>query len=353
MLALLFALYALPAAAEAAYVNAADLARRHGLTYSDLGSGSVHAAKITGEGREVVLFADLRSMVVNGASVRLSLPVKWEDALLVPEEAVALITGMAHATPEQPTVAPSPVARTGAGHTVVIDPGHGGNEPGAVGARGLREKDVTLDVSKRLSTWLQARGVRVIMTRHSDVFVGLDERSNIANRAAPDLFVSVHVNGDNLRHLRGALVLYPDDGPKDGRVGLAGRAREATLARKPISPDAFRPGGSVDRPALLAVTTAAFESYRMQSIQAATRIRSELRPVTGLMEQYTGSLVEDFRGLRVLRQTRAPSVLVEMDFVSNSQSEMRLRGSAYRQEITEAIGRGILAYLAGTAEEGL
>jgi N-acetylmuramoyl-L-alanine amidase len=359
----------LPLAAFAGdgYVSANDLAKEHGLQYKDMSEGDVHAGRLTGKEIKVVLFADMRSITVNGVSAVLAHPVRWNGATLeVPEEAIPLITGNA----EPPAVSEvEPPARTDsdsvatpapplrliqtrpAAAKVVIDPGHGGHDTGTPARDGdLDEKDIALDVALAVGAQLRSRGVTVLFTRTTDVYPELQERADLANRENPDLFISVHVNADKDPARRGATVYYPAAGALGSHPAILDRAR-AAVEDGEIKPESFGAGGPVGRTALLAVTEAAFESNRARSIEAARCVLSALTPVTGHIEHDNG-LVEDYRSIHVLRETHCPAILVEMDFLSNRISERKLNTPAYRAAIAQAISEGLMTYLS-ESEEGI
>lgn len=342
---------------EDGYVTAPELAQTMAMDYRDLSEGATHACKVYGNGHEIMIFPDVRSLVVDGVPLTITRPTRWNGRVIViPDDVADLLFAKFNVakaeTPATETKAPAkspakPQARSRP-YKVVVDAGHGGKDPGAMGRGGLREKDVNLDVARRLALFLEEHGVDVVMTRRSDVYVPLEDRTAIANRVNPDLFVSIHANSDNLRSLQGAMFLYPDDGLDDGRPNLFGRAK-AAAGRKSLSLDELGAGGPVDKDVLLLVTAVSFEGFRARSIMAAQTIRAALEPVTGTIEKSNG-LIEDFRGLRVLRETRAPAVLVETDYLSNRMSERKLARSSYRAEIAQSVGEAILKYLNATAD---
>lgn len=342
---LMILLLAAGAAAHAdTFHDARDIARAHGLTYKDLSGGAVHAAKLSGKDIEIVFFADLSSIMINHETVIIARPVRWEnDALQVPSEGAEVIAqklGGGSGASTVPVAAVSPAKAT-RNYKVVIDAGHGGKDPGAISASGLQEKQINLDMAKRVGNYLKARGVTIIFTRTTDTFVELDNRVAITNRAKPDLFVSIHANADNRKDLRGASTYYPDDGPNDGRPGILGRARDAY---QQVKADTFGAGGPVNSSALLPIVSTAFESYRIQSKDAATLIQRQLIPITGEYYRDRG-IVEDFIGYRVLRGVQAPAVLVETDFLSNRTSAARLATAEYRARIAEGIGKAVMEFL--------
>ena len=331
------------------YVSARELAKAHGLTCTDISHGTMRGCRLTGEGRSATLFADLRSVMIDGAVVRLSRPVTWNGSeILLPSEAAGVIVQRFDKPPEDvPTIhettARPPLRKRD--FKIVLDPGHGGTDPGAVGASGLYESTVNLDIAKRLARKLQAKGIAVTMTRDRDVFVDLNIRAAIANRARPDLFMSIHANAVESSRPHGALTIYPDE------VALA-NARDDVKRNGAavVSPRALGTGGPVTKTALLAAAGAALDGYYARSIQATRIIQAALLPVTGTHGADNG-VVMDERGLRVLRKVRCPAVLVEVDFLSNRNSERRLRTSEYRERIADALAEAVEKYFNRIAEE--
>jgi N-acetylmuramoyl-L-alanine amidase len=192
-------------------------------------------------------------------------------------------------TPPQPATPPAKPNPPKQRAVVVIDPGHGGKDPGAIGIGGLQEKQVILPISKQIAAILEKEGIKVVMTRDSDYFVDLAPRVAIAERANADVFVSIHANSMGLNR--------PDVN------GL--------------------------------------ETYYFSSGQRLAQIihRNILQRVT----------IRD-RGVRrarfyVLRKSSMPSVLVEVGYMTGREDNPRLRTAAYQTQMAEAIARGILQYL--------
>ena len=337
-----------PALAQAstAYAAAREVAAACRIEFVDLSQGDLHACKLVGNDLEVMLFAGLDNILINDTSHELSRPVRWSGSnLLLPRDAVDLIVARlgARADVAWETVPTKPSGTTPARKLkVVIDPGHGGGDPGAVYG-GVKEKDVNLDISKRVARMLEARGIEVVLTRDRDVAVELDRRVVIAKRAAPDLFISIHANAETSGSAKGAMTLYPPRGARGAKPDLYGRADSEALSRA-IGPDRFGARGPVSRDALQMVTRTAFESYRWLSIEAAHEIQRDLARVTGVHSRHNG-VIEDWRGLRVLSTQHAPAVLVEVDFLSNAARRRKLAQVGYRNQIAEALSRSIVRFL--------
>lgn len=220
--------------------------------------------------------------------------------------------------------------------TVVLDPGHGGHDTGAVGPTGLTEKEVVLDLAFRLRRLLQERlGMRVILTRGEDVFVSLQERSAIANRAKADFYVSLHVNGSSKRGAVGFETFYFTREPSDNDARASAQRENLLIERDGTS--------GKDQESLLRITLADM---------AVTR---DIRESGELAELALSSLdkimkVEN-RGVKsgpfyVLATVAMPAVLVESAFITNPKEEQKLQRDAYRQRIAEALCEGIGKYKA-------
>jgi len=215
---------------------------------------------------------------------------------------------------------------------VVIDAGHGGNDPGAIGKTGLREKDVNLDIAKRLGSLLKAQGIGIIFTRSSDDFIPLAKRVAIANRAKADIFISIHSNANLVRSRNGFEVYYISSDIND--------SKRALLAAKNTSLDLSSSCFAGYSLALRATLWDMIYTYsRAESIGMARSICQEVN-----RQLDTKILGVKGAGFYVLKGARMPAVLVEVGFVSNREEERMLRNDYYRQKIAESITEGILDY---------
>ncbi len=215
---------------------------------------------------------------------------------------------------------------------VVIDAGHGGVDPGAIGRTGLREKDVNLDIAKRLSVLLKSKGVEVVMTRSIDKFVLLDRRVTIANDSGADLFVSIHSNANRLRTLNGFEVYYVSPQVNDAKRA----SNSATRAILNLE-NAYFANYSQDLKVIL--WDMIYTANRAESIELA-------RSLCRVISNDLGVRVLGIKGARfeVLRDVRLPAVLIEAGFLSNYDEERKLKNSFYRQKIAESIVQGIQNY---------
>jgi N-acetylmuramoyl-L-alanine amidase len=216
---------------------------------------------------------------------------------------------------------------------VVIDPGHGGRDAGAVGPHGLREKNVTLAIARKLANRLRAQGLSVVLTRDRDVFVSLDERTRIANEAHGDLFVSIHCNAARRRNLSGV---------ETWTLNVASNRYAARLAAYENAEDERRVSDLRLILADLATKANAGDARELaQSVQ--TSLVRTLRSRVGSVRD-NGVKQALFY---VLLGTRMPSILVETAFLSNPEEEARLRSAKYQDGTAEAIARGMRDFLDG------
>lgn len=217
---------------------------------------------------------------------------------------------------------------------IVIDPGHGGHDTGTIGPNGLLEKDLVLDVSKRLGKLLEARlGADVAFTRRDDTFIPLETRTSIANQAQADLFVSVHANSSRDPDARGVETYYLNFTSSPEALEVA--ARENAASDKSI------------HELQDLVKKIALKEKIEESREFASDIQQSLH--TGLAAKAPG--MRD-RGVKkapfvVLIGANMPSILAEISFISNPGDERRLKNSDYRQRIAESLFRGISRYVNG------
>jgi len=222
---------------------------------------------------------------------------------------------------------------------IVIDAGHGGHDPGAIGPDGLYEKDVVLDIALRLKRVLAANPANeVFLTRDRDVFIPLEERTAIANRKNADLFVSIHANASPRRQTKGIetyLLNWTDD-EEANRVA----ARENQISLKQMKA-MNRKMDIVD----VIKNDLLRENKRDESVKLANYIQRCM--VSGLDEgQRRGNDLGVKQALfYVLFGARMPSVLVEVSFISNPEEEHLLAEDSYRTKIAEAIAEGLDTYI--------
>lgn len=215
---------------------------------------------------------------------------------------------------------------------VVIDAGHGGRDPGAIGPGGTLEKNVALDIATELGRKLQEElKLEVIYTREKDEFLALEARTALANEKQADLFVSVHLNANVDRKLSGVEVFYLD--LTNDRYSIKLAARENATSEKNISDLKF------------ILADLALKSHTDDSIRLAEYVQQEL--VGALREKYQPVRSHGVKAalFYVLIGARMPSILVEASFITNRREEKRLQDKAYRAQVAEGIFRGIKRFI--------
>jgi len=217
---------------------------------------------------------------------------------------------------------------------IVIDPGHGGHDTGTIGPNGLQEKDLVLEVGRRLGKLLETRlGAEVVYTRKDDTFIPLETRTAIANQQRADLFVSVHANSSSDEDARGVETYYLNFTSSPEALEVA--ARENAVSEKSI--------------------------YELQDLVKKIALKEKIEE----SREFAGDVQESLhsglaakspairnRGVKkapfiVLIGANMPSILAEISFVSNPTDEHRLETSEYRQRIAESLYRGIAKYVNG------
>ncbi len=217
--------------------------------------------------------------------------------------------------------------------TVVVDAGHGGEDHGARGERGLVEKELVLDVAQRLAVRLKANGLHVVMTRQQDVLVPLESRYAAANEARGDLFVSIHGNAIDDPEVRGTETFFLSLESSDADAQRLARRENAAF------------GGSsgarvtAEDPLLAVIGDMMVNDYHRESSAFAKLAQTELAAIDPA----------NSRGVKqapfvVLMGVQMPASLVEIGFITNAQDERQLRSSSNRDQIAAALARAILAF---------
>lgn len=187
------------------------------------------------------------------------------------------------------------------GKLIVIDPGHGGTDPGAIGVTGLKEKDFNLDVALRLSQLLNRLGAKVVMTRTEDVYIPLEERPAVANKLGADVFVSIHANASTNPQANGTTTYYHVN-----------------------------------------TTDSLPASLSKASAQLAECVQQALVQTLQLNDQ--GSKTDPGKGFVVLRESQVPAILIEAAFLSNKSDEALLKKDDFREKVAEGIMTGLIEY---------
>ena len=228
---------------------------------------------------------------------------------------------------------------------VVLDPGHGGVETGAIGASGLEEKDVTLDLARRVKPLLERQGLTVVLTRDEDRVMPLDDRTAIANQNRAELFVSIHVNASKRKSAVGAETYFLSTDATD--VEARTLAALENKAYAPPDQTSTPAAGAPDKGLELILWDLAQNSYLAESSRLAELVQREMNSLAGTKDR--GVRQAPFR---VLMGATMPAILVEAAFISNPQEESRLADAAAKDKIADAIARAIVAYRRDVASAG-
>jgi len=216
---------------------------------------------------------------------------------------------------------------------IVVDPGHGGHDPGAVGATGIQEKDVVLAIGLRLRELLiDELGVDVVMTRSTDVFIPLEERTAIANKVGADLFLSVHANAAPNRAAAGIETYYLSLAKTDKVAQLAAKENGTTLEKVSV---------------LQAILFDLMANYKLNdSAHLADEVQKSLYKKMRSHYSDVKNLGVKQGPFYVLVGASMPSILVETAFLSNATEETRLKDPAYQEHAANGILEGVRNYIA-------
>ena len=257
------------------------------------------------------------------------------------ESEMSALDGTPPPQPVQPTpskagakAAPPKVVRM---VTIALDPGHGGEDPGAIGANGSREKDIVLAVAKRLKARLeQLPNTRVMLTRDGDYFVPLGQRVQKARKVQADLFVSIHADAWISPTARGSsvFVLSEKGASSSAARWLANDQNKADLV-----------GGANFAVQDKQIASVLFDLSTTAQINDSLKLgKAVLSEIGGINRLHKASVEQ--AGFAVLKAPDIPSILVETAFISNPQEEAKLRDESYQNQLAEAITNGIKRYFA-------
>lgn len=230
----------------------------------------------------------------------------------------------------------TPAERPGPLRLIVLDAGHGGHDSGAIGPTGLAEKDLVLDVTRRVARLVERElGVKVLLTREGDTFVPLRERTSFANRERADLFISIHANAHRHNASEGVETYFLSSEATDSEARqVAALENSVVQLEKPA--EGGRGRADMVRAILWDLAQSEFqhESSRLAEIVQDSMTRALRIPNRGVKQA----------GFYVLGGAAMPAILIEIGFVSNPREERRLRDGRYREEIARAILAGLAEY---------
>jgi len=217
---------------------------------------------------------------------------------------------------------------------IVVDAGHGGWDLGTVGRRGLLEKNLVLEIGERLGKLLESRlGMEVLYTRQDDNYIPLDERAEIANQSQADLFISVHANYSDLPSARGVETYYTNQFSAPGSKDSSKDADAHAVSTKGTPAPTLSPADLHERVE--------------QSRRLAASVQRSLYSTLSLENPGLRDRGIKEAGFVVLTESAMPGILAEVSFVSSPTDEQKLRSDGYREQIAEALYRGIARYATG------
>ncbi|PYK05548.1 MAG: hypothetical protein DME66_06940 [Verrucomicrobia bacterium] len=288
------------------YLSVDNISKFYGLTAKIMPAGEKMQLETVRSPLEFVQSS--REVMINGARCWLCFPV-------IEHEGKFLVTRTDLAKTIEPLLRPQRVSNAGKVQTVVIDPGHGGHDKGALSRYGS-EKDFALDVARTLRTLLQAKGLRVIMTREGDYFVPLEVRAQIANAARNSIFVSIHFNATDRDPNATGFEIF----------SFTPRGAPST-SENSVAPSSL-------------------------SMQAGTEVDAQSVALSAcIYHSMIGHIPEFDRGIKrarfaVLRLTRVPAVLVEGGFLTERGESQLIAKKDWRAKLAQAIGAGVENYVA-------
>jgi len=226
---------------------------------------------------------------------------------------------------------------------IAIDAGHGGDDPGAIGGRGTREKDVVLEIARQLKSMIDGqRGMKAIMTRDGDYFLSLRKRVDVARDRRADLFISIHADAFRDRRAKGSSVYVLSEHGASSEVA-------SILAESENNSDLIGGVSLDDKDDLLKLVLVDMvkNSTMEESHDVASHMLKGLRGVNKLHKHRV-----EQAGFRVLKAPDIPSVLIETAFISNPHEEKNLRSKVHQTKLARAIFNGALKYFQGNPPPG-
>jgi len=216
---------------------------------------------------------------------------------------------------------------------IVIDPGHGGEDPGAIGPNGTKEKDINLTIAKKLASLLEESGYTVYLTRDSDVFIPLVDRTNFANEKNADLFISIHCNASIKKNTGGFEIYFLSETASDPGA-MATQALENSVIKLEGLPTKKR------EKLQELLWSMVVNEFMNEASELSSFITKEVTKRTKIENRGIKQA-----GFYVLRGAQMPAVLVECAFISNKEEEAKLRSRRFQEQIADSIYSGISQYL--------
>lgn len=213
---------------------------------------------------------------------------------------------------------------------IVIDPGHGGSDTGAIGPKGVKEKEVTLDIAKKLAAELRLKGMSVFLTRDSDKTLTLADRTKFANSKDADLFISIHANASVSKKQRGVQTYFLNNATDEASLRLAEQENK-NLGRKASDLEKII--------ATMIQTESTEDSKELARAVHKNIVASLSKKYNGINDQHVRSAL-----FYVLVGVKCPSILVETSYISNPKEEARLIDKSYQNLLADAISNGVKSF---------
>lgn len=269
----------------------------------------------------IQLRPDVSFALINNTPKNIYKPVTYNRGkVLVPSSLEFFIANLKKVTSKRLTsLIPIELER------IVIDPGHGGRDPGAISPRGFKEKDVNLRIALHLKKLLKQRGFRVFLTRDRDVFISLKDRVRFSRRKRADLFISIHANANRSRRLRGLEVYYLSPKFSDTQSKVLATAENMVQQE------------GLNLPAGLKKIVG--EMLNIENRRETLELASAMMKEADNMGIYTRKTIG--APFYVLKYNVCPAVLVEVGYLTNREEERLLRTSLYKKQIALALAEGV------------
>jgi len=291
--------------------------------------GMVQTVALSYKGTRIQGLVGSNIVMVGNAKVSLSAPLRRHKGMvMVPPDFERAVIG-----PTTSPLAGAPPALPKRIGRIVVDAGHGGKDPGAIGHNRTKEKDITLDIARRIRDGLDKAGVDVVMTRDKDEFISLGDRTVAASQQNIELFLSIHANASKSRRASGIEVYYAGPLNKEDLAEDQRRTNEKKLCGKLQLKDG---------------------SDSVRKIVLNMLYNHKLSASPGLADKMARGMAQDVGGSSrgskpqrffVLRNTLVPAILVEVGFLSSPKEEANLKSPEYRQQIAEAVVGSVLEYI--------
>lgn len=283
----------------------------------------------TSQGVPAKVLVGSKLVLIGSERVMLDAAIQRRDnSIIVPPDFIAKVFEQTGSAVSVLTPAPS---MAGKYRTIMVDAGHGGKDPGAIGLSGAVEKDIVFDIARRLKTGLQKMGFKVLMTRDSDEFISLQKRTEMASQSDADIFVSIHANATRSRKIKGLEIYYSRALDPESDLSQHRANERSFLQRLDISGEKAVPQSIVS------------DMMQERKLQESGNLAEHLIRKTA--ESVNASNRGSRRsGFFVIKNTLIPAILFEVGYVTNAAEAKLLLTEEYRQKIADAIAESIREY---------